>query len=287
MKLGDRIVLFDFVLYRVNGVDVLHDKLHVHNDAFEILHIVEGDGWLVIGDSLYPMRSGTICFINSVHLHCSRPKPGIYVRSKLAVNASDLERTLEMLGIPEVGKTLFNKNVAVIQLNSDLNNRIDRQMRSMSEYYASNTYDSNARIILGLMDILLLCYDQCLEKKPLKQNTNTLFSRTISYINENISSDLTIDRIAENNYVSKYYLCRMFKKMLGVSIMKYILNQRLTLAKEQLINSDMNCSNIAMNLGFSSFSYFCRVFKQQEGITPSGYRSLHRKQLQKGNHGQL
>lgn len=271
---------FDFVHHHVTERDSLHDKLHVHNDSYEIMQITEGEGFFVIGGTPYPIIPGAIYLTNAVHLHCSRPREGVpYVRSKLAVNASYLDRVLEVLGLSHVLSSLFGTNGgSCIPLPPHIAEHIDRNFKKMDESYAEKTPEANGRVMVELLDLLLLCYSNEPREHSDKQKGSSLIARTINYINLNISSELTIDSIARDNFVSKYYLCRVFKKTLGVSIMKYILSQRLALAKEQLISTETRCSDIAMLTGFSSFSYFCRTFKQQEGVSPSQYRVLHRKQ---------
>ena len=271
---------FDFVNYHVTERDSLHDKLHVHNDSYEIMQITEGEGFFVIGGTPYPIIPGAIYLTNAVHLHCSRPKETApYVRSKLAVNAPYLDRVLEVLGLSHVLSSLFGSHGgSCIPLPPHIAEHVDRGFKMMYDSYAEKTPETNARIMVELLDILLLCYSHVPKEHTDKQKGTSLIARTINYINLNISSELTIDSIARDNFVSKYYLCRVFKKTLGVSIMKYILSQRLALAKEQLVNTETRCSDIAMLTGFSSFSYFCRTFKQQEGVSPSQYRVLHKKQ---------
>ena len=270
---------FDFVQYHVTGRDKLQDELHVHNDSYEIMQITEGKGFFVIGGNPYQIYPGAVYFTNAIHLHCSRPQGNVpYVRSKLAVNASYFDQVMELLKLSDVTRSLFGVNGGCcIQLPQNKAEMIDRNFKKMSEYYEQKTSESHARIILLLVDVLLTCAAEAPLQKAETQIRNSLLSRTINYINLNISNELTIDIIARENFVSKYYLCRMFKKSFGVSIMKYILSQRLALSKELLINSDTRSSDIAMKTGFSSFSYFCRAFKQQEGVSPSKYRALHKK----------
>ena len=270
---------FDFITYRTEGWDALKDKMHVHNNSYEILQIISGSGHFVIGGTPYPIIPGAVYFTNSVHLHCSRPDDTVeYVRSKIAVNASYFEEVMELLGLTGIAKPFFDtEGGSCVALPGELVSEVDRSFRKMSEAFDMGGPDANAKITILLVGLIITCANVRPMSSVARPSDNSLISRTINYINANISGELTIEMIAKENFVSKYHLCRTFKSALGVSIMKYILSHRITLAKEQLVNTDASCSDIAMLIGFSSFSYFCRAFKEQEGITPNKYRKLYKK----------
>lgn len=272
---------FDFVEYRISGGDRLHNRIHIHNDSYEILQVIDGNGVFLIGETPYPMVPGAVYLTKAVQLHCSHANDNCrYVRSKLAINATYLEKVLETLELSSYLGALFERGTGqYLPLDTATAAMVDERFKRMYDCFHEKTPGASARLTMELIDALLICRSVTANTEPVtEQSSDPLIFRAIKYINLNISSELTVDTIAKEVFVSKYYLCRCFKKYLGISIMKYILNQRLTLAKEQLINSQSKCSDIAMSTGFSSFSYFCRVFKEEEGISPTAYRRLHGKQ---------
>ncbi len=270
---------FNSISYRVRGEDELCNKMHIHNDSYEVLQIVEGKGNFVIGGKPYPITPGAVYFTNAIYLHCSRPdEADSYVRSKVTVNATYFDEVVGLMGIKEIVQTFFNTQGGLyIPLCPQTTQLIDKKFKSMEQMLTSNNSQENVAVTMSLLEIILLCHAE----RPISSIKDTvedsLIARTLNYINMNITEDMTIDLIARKNYVSKYYLCRYFKNALGVSIMKYILNQRLSLAKKQLVQSKLCNSEIAMITGFSGFSYFCRAFKQDVGITPTQYRKIYGK----------
>ena len=89
----------------------------------------------------------------------------------------------------------------------------------------------------------------------------------IKYINNNLNETITLDHIAEEFYLSKYHLCRLFKKQVGMSIYQYIIKKRLIIAKSLLISgSDVRTAFI--NSGFSDYSNFLKAFKNEYGVLP-------------------
>ena len=96
---------------------------------------------------------------------------------------------------------------------------------------------------------------------------------TISYINENFSSPLSLDELADRASLSPFYFTRVFTKETGMTPHQYIIATRLNSAKFLLKSTDISIKEIAFNSGFSSESSFCSTFKKWENLTPTEYRS--------------
>ena len=92
------------------------------------------------------------------------------------------------------------------------------------------------------------------------------------YLDENWSKKITLDGLADAFYINKFYLTRLFKNRYGTPILTYVLNTRITHAKQLLRFSDDTIENISKTCGFTDQNYFSRIFKKIVGITPSEYR---------------
>ncbi len=96
---------------------------------------------------------------------------------------------------------------------------------------------------------------------------NGLVFRVTKYINENIRSDLSLELLAHRFFVSKYYLCRAFKRQSGTSIHNYINLKRVLYAK-RLIESGEKASHAAYMVGFGDYSAFYRAYMKHIGSSP-------------------
>ena len=92
------------------------------------------------------------------------------------------------------------------------------------------------------------------------------------YIKKNLHQKLSIDAIAKMAYVSKSNFFKMFKEELGISPNEFILQERISLAKE-LLQSQESIKEVAFQTGFTDTNYFTRVFKQHEGTTPKTFQN--------------
>lgn len=99
-----------------------------------------------------------------------------------------------------------------------------------------------------------------------------VIARTLEYIHENYTDcELVIDQIAKAVYANASYLCCVFKKEVGITINKYILQIRLMSAKEKIESGEGYIKQIALECGFANESYFGKCFKNEFMMTPSEY----------------
>lgn len=103
-----------------------------------------------------------------------------------------------------------------------------------------------------------------------------IISEAMEYILENISSPmLSVKEIADHNYLSISYLSRSFKKAKGLSISAYIIQVRMELAGQLLLDTSDSVANIALETGYDNPPYFTATFKKYYGCTPSQFREQH------------
>lgn len=92
------------------------------------------------------------------------------------------------------------------------------------------------------------------------------------YLDREYSSKITLDGLAAHFYINKYYLTKVFKEQYGQSITNYLLNVRITKAKQLLRFSEKSVEEIGMEVGLGAPHYFSQTFKSVEGVPPSTYR---------------
>ncbi len=108
------------------------------------------------------------------------------------------------------------------------------------------------------------------EKNIVKNKSRIGF--VVDYIKKNLHQKLSIESIAKLAYVSKSNFFKMFKDELGTSPNEFILQERISRAKE-LLASQNSIKETAYQTGFSDVNYFTRVFKQFVGVTPKSYQN--------------
>ncbi len=90
---------------------------------------------------------------------------------------------------------------------------------------------------------------------------------TLSYINENLSRELTVDALAARVYLSRYHFMRLFKAQTGSTVHAYVRQKRLLYAA-RLIREGINANKAAADSGFADYSSFHRAFRESFGMSP-------------------
>lgn len=94
-----------------------------------------------------------------------------------------------------------------------------------------------------------------------------------NYIAEHYSEPLTRESLASLVYLNADYLSRLFKKYTGLTLMDYVIWERMERAKQMLLESSLSVSEIALEVGYSNTAYFTKMFKKHtNGVTPREYR---------------
>ena len=113
---------------------------------------------------------------------------------------------------------------------------------------------------------------------PYEENENyPVIKNVLSYIEENLKEEFSVNSLAEELGISIYYLCHLFKKVTGTTIIEYRNELRFTMAKKYLVSTDKSIAEISAEIGFGNSSYFTKLFTKHEKITPTEYRKLHKK----------
>jgi AraC-like DNA-binding protein len=108
------------------------------------------------------------------------------------------------------------------------------------------------------------------------QTRNSLVLKAVDYITANYNSDISVMDIANALYINNIYLSQIFKKKMGVSVIKYLINYRIEQAKKLLVETDDLIYIISEAVGFHEFRHFSKTFKKITGLSPAQYRKQKR-----------
>jgi len=103
-----------------------------------------------------------------------------------------------------------------------------------------------------------------------------LVTQAMRYMNEHFAEPLTMDELAMLMDTSQRHLSRLFKMQTGSSTIDYLIQIRMSKAKELLLNTDMSLQEIADGIGYPDRYYFAKMFKRYTGIPPISYRVQYR-----------
>ena len=112
-----------------------------------------------------------------------------------------------------------------------------------------------------------------LPKTTKSKSDAEIFRRIVDYLESHLTAHLTIDQICKDNLIGRSQLQKIFKDHCDLGIIEYFSLLKINAAKELIRTNQLNFTQIAEHLGYTSIHYFSRQFKKVSGMTPSEYAS--------------
>ena len=100
---------------------------------------------------------------------------------------------------------------------------------------------------------------------------NDTYNRIVRYMEEHLGERMTIDKICRDNLVGRSQLQKLFRDTKGCGVIEFFSMMKIDTAKQMIRDNQLNFTQIADRLGYSSIHYFSRQFKQITTMTPSEY----------------
>jgi AraC-like DNA-binding protein len=109
------------------------------------------------------------------------------------------------------------------------------------------------------------------------RSLNRQLQSVLLYIDESYGKPVSLDNMAEKAEISKQHLCRLFRQAFNMSPFEYLTRYRIQKAKEYiLLPGGPKLKEVAAAVGYNDASYFCAVFRELEGLTPSQFKNMYR-----------
>lgn len=152
----------------------------------------------------------------------------------------------------------------------DLNVSELEDLYLQTRYVEPKKYQSMIQLLHFMADHLSSVSNQLAIRQ---NNAEPVFiARARKYIEENITEELPLSRVAQAVHTSSFYFCKMFKKVTGLNFTHYVSRVRVEKAKTLLANPNLRISEIAFDVGFQSLTHFNRVFRNITGVSPTQFR---------------
>jgi len=103
---------------------------------------------------------------------------------------------------------------------------------------------------------------------------HTHVARAMAIIDREYVHSITLPALSERLHLTKSYLCHIFQEVQGMTVTEYIRFCRVRAAKELLLDAGLSIAEIAERVGFGCVNYFTKCFREEEGATPSYYRTI-------------
>ncbi len=112
--------------------------------------------------------------------------------------------------------------------------------------------------------------------RPSPDSLSPSFQALVAHLNENFTKKHTLDALGKQFSLSPNYICNLFAKHYDTTLTRYITALRMEQAKEQITQSNRPFKEIAIDCGYHDYYYFCRIFKEYFGVSPSQYAPINK-----------
>lgn len=253
----------------------LPDHLH---DWYELVFIYTGKGTFFIDQTFYDAVPGDVFMIPGNTIHRSFPDPedpktstALFFNASLVHNPP-LGDSFSYLRCFEQAK---RRKAYKLSAGADEKRQLVMLIESIHMEETNKQPGYRQAILLQLQQILLLL-GRTINPSDADQAVSTALpswmTGILTYIDEHPGSPLGLAQLAKQASVTPAHFSRAFKKLTGLNVTEYVTTKRIIRAKDLLIETDANISDIAERCGFESLPHFHRMFKKLTGMTPAHYK---------------
>jgi len=243
-------------------------RLHFHN-YIELMLPLVSPGNIFVSDQIYPLNRATLYLIGENTLHRTITT-GFHARYVLHIG----RKALAELSTPQTDFTQLSENSFLCApLDNSQMTQLVELFQSLERNKSDGSFGSDIRQTIALLELLLWVAPTLHASNTGEAIQNKDFMRVapiLDYIRAHLSEPLKLDQIAGEFFISKHYLCRIFKSATGFSVMEYIIYSRVLMAR-QLLQQGVSVQQAGELSGFSDNSHFIRTFGHLTGTSPGRY----------------
>lgn len=253
---------------------------HWHPEI-ELTFVTDGEIQYQINEQVYHLRTGEGLFCNSNALHtghmidqqdCHYISITFHPKMVYGYEGSTLHQNYVK---PLITSTSFSS--LHITAETDWHQEMLEDMHAIAELYFARTDLYELKIQQRLSHIWQLLLERHIARRDTDSKANSRdierLRVILGFLEEHYMEKITLEDIAEEIGLCKAECCRLFKRLMNKSLFDYILYYRVEKSLPLLAQKNLSVTEIAEQTGFSSSSYYARVFKAQLGCSPSQYRS--------------
>lgn len=250
--------------YRIHDGQEVRTTYPKGRNDYQLIYIAAGKGNFKFQDKNIVVDKGNMVLYRpgeqQIYKYSPTDKVEVYW---VHFTGSQVEDFLLNCNLPK------GKNVFYTGTSSDFQWLYNQMIRELQ--LRRNNYDELLQILLR--HLLLITNRSIQEQEKGIQNLFNEIESAIHFFNKNYNKPITIEQYAKEHFISTNRFIQNFKNVAGVTPQQYIIQLRISVAKELLVSSDKNIKEIAFEIGYNNALYFSRLFRKTVGLSPSDYRA--------------
>lgn len=232
--------------------------------SFLFFIVLKGSGTLEYDRVSYPLNTGDCVFLDCKKAYCHRSSENLWTLKWVHFYGPNMKGIYEKY-IGRGGCPYFHPN----NLGT-----YEQLLIDLYEIANSTIFIRDMKIFEKLAGLLTLLMEESWspESNPYGNKRKRNLQDVKEYLDEHYQEKVSLESLSELFYINKFYLSRIFKEQFGLTLNNYLLQMRITHAKQLLRFTNLPIEKIGQQCGMMDANYFSRMFKNLEGITPGEYR---------------
>lgn len=240
---------------------------------FEMIYVKEGRADITVNHRSFQVNKGDLIFISPYSLHSVElPAGGSFGHICFCFDLSllpDSKLTEKLLDGDIYTENLISADCVHNKTLRGMFLEINDAMTSSVPYWEL-TVQGNINLMFAY-----IMQNNLTTSSALHSDSKDFCIRVSKFLKENYKEKLTSSVIASALNLHQGYFCRIFKKNFAMCFSDYLNMYRLEKAKSVLVKSDISVTEVAYEVGYDNPSYFTKIFRVQNGVSPRKYRELN------------
>ena len=246
-----------------------HGEMH-HHDFLEISVLLEGESMYYFEkEPAKKIRAGSVMLFNPGVDHCELQPKGTC--------SHQLHIGLKNISLEGFKRNFFPNKQPLLELGKYHHQVLEKAwqlVRESSEERDEFQLMQKAVLMEMLVYILRGLNEDHINVVPYlsksQRRQQQIVNYTVYYLENHYKEEITLEKLAQDQFLSPTYLSKIFKEATGVSPINYLIEIRLKRAKDMLKNDNLTIKEVASAVGYQDAYHFSKSFKKLYGVSPSG-----------------
>lgn len=233
-------------------------------DYSKLYYILEGSGWIRIGEEDYYPQPGQLVLMPE----------GVSQSYSVIGGQPPFRKYWTHFGIRVGSLNLFKRLSMPCLCTVSDRNRVESTFAELVVHANSNALYAKVLAKAKLLELFSYYLMEVREEEIVLKSMASLERLTpiLRYVDDHMDRDFTVNQLASLASLHPNYFIRLFKEQIGIPPIQYIVRSKIDKAKELLLRTTLNVGEVADRVGFQDMSHFSKQFKKIAGVSPSEFR---------------
>lgn len=265
----------DGAFAKISACNIRQFAPHWHDTDIEVVFVLEGKVNVSAVYDNFEVNAGEFVVINHEDIHLLQSYEN-NLTFLIHIDLKAFEHKYEYIMFLDLMCESFNTNSVQLEYARQLKKLF---VKMILEYVKAkkNFMDKVNGYAADALDIMVQHFDiaHYYNDKPIHENQLFRYYRIMKSIALNYDEKISMETIAQEEYIGKNYISQFWKRMLGINFTDYLNSRRTEVAQKLLLTTDLNLQEISLKSGFSDSKYFYKNFKRWYGSTPAEHKKKY------------